>query len=186
MVNEMLVDLYLERNETAISCTQQIYGKRLNRLSFNIVKDAEDAKECENDTYLKTWDNIPPKTPKTYFFSFLAKITRNISINLYNKNHADKRFTHITQLTHEMEECIPNPNDEEMKISDENLSEIISKFLLSLKETEREIFIKRYWYCESIKEISHDFGFSESKIKSMLMRTRNKMKAHFESEGVDL
>ena len=179
MNDEMIVDLYLSRDESAISETQHMYGKRLNSLSFNIVKNEEDANECENDTYLSTWNNIPPKSPKTYLFSFLAKITRNISLNLYNKNHTQKRFAHITTLTQEMEECIPNPNDDDMKISESDLTETINKFLYTLKEVEREIFVNRYWYAESIKEISTIYDFSESKVKSMLMRTRNKLKKYF-------
>lgn len=186
MNDEMIVDLYLSRNQNAISETQQIYGKRLNHLSFNIVKNKEDANECENDTYLNAWNNIPPNSPKDFLFSFLAKITRNISLNLYNKYHTQKRFAHIVELTREMEECIPNPNDQDMKISESDLTKTINKFLYSLKNIEREIFVSRYWYSESIKEIAITYNFSESKIKSMLMRIRNKMKKYFESEGVEL
>ncbi len=186
MNDEIIVDLYLHRNETAISQTQQTYGKKLNCLAFNIVKNEEDANECENDTYLSAWNNIPPKSPKTYLFSFLAKITRNISINLYNKNHTQKRFAHITTLTNEMEECIPNPSDCAFEISESDLTDTINKFLYSLKDIEREIFVKRYWYAESVKEIAITYNFSESKIKSMLMRVRNKMKDYFESEGIEL
>lgn len=186
MNDEMIVNLFLQRNENAISQTQSLYGKRLNRLSYNIVNNLEDANECENDTYLSVWNSIPPKCPKTYLFAFLAKITRNISINLYNKNHAQKRFAHVVELTKEMEECIPSPSDDEMLISENELTEAINKFLSTLKTSELEIFIQRYWYAECIKNISQRKGFSESKVKSQLMRTREKMKKYFENEGLKL
>ncbi|MEG2191886.1 MAG: RNA polymerase sigma factor [Oscillospiraceae bacterium] len=186
MNDEMIVELYLARDETAITQTQALYGNRLKRLSFNIVNNLEDATECENDTYLSAWNSIPPKSPKTYLFSFLAKITRNISINLYNKNHTQKRYAHIVELTQEMEECIPSPSDDEMKISQNVLTETINSFLLSLPSTEREIFVTRYWYAESIKAIAKQFNSSESKVKSILFRTRNKLKKYFEKENFDL
>lgn len=186
MNDDMIVDLFIEKNEKALSESATKYGIKLKRISFNIVQNMSDAEECENDTYLSAWNSIPPHSPKQYLFSFLAKITRDISINLYNKNHVKKRFAHIVELTHEMEECIPNPNDEDMKISEHVLTENINQFLYSLKETEREIFVKRYWYAESIKEIAIVYNFSESKIKSMLMRTREKLKKYFEREGLVL
>lgn len=123
---------------------------------------------------------------QTVFFSFLAKITRNISINLYHKNHRQKRHAHIVELTKEMEECIPSPSDEVCRTSDTKLTECISKFLSSLSKEERGVFVTRYWYAESIKEVAKRFSISESKAKSMLMRIRNKLKNHFESEGLEL
>ncbi len=186
MNDERIVELYASRNEDAIAETQRKYGRKLNRLSFCIVRNEEDADECENDTYLKAWNSIPPQSPKTYLFSYLGKITRNLSINRYNRNHADKRCANIVELTQEMEACIPSPSDDGMKISESDLSQVINRFLFSLKETERDIFVKRYWFCDSIKEIAFDYDFSESKTKSMLMRTRNKMKKYFEREGIHL
>lgn len=186
MNDEKIVELYINRNEVAISETQKMYGAKLNRLSYNIIKNRDDADECENDTYLQAWNNIPPKSPGKYLFSFLAKITRNITINLYKKNHTQKRFAHIVELTREMEECIPSPSDEYATISDSDLTENISKFLYTIKPTEREIFVKRYWYAMSVIEIAVSYNFTESKVKSMLMRTRNKLKKYFESEGIEI
>ncbi len=186
MNDEIIVDLYLTKDENAITRTKEIYGKKLNLLSLNIVRSQEDADECESDTYLKAWNSIPPQKPKTYLFSFLAKITRNLSINTYNKYHTNKRFAHIVELTREMEECLPNPNDEEMIISESELMKSVNNFLFSLNQLERELFIKRYWYAFSINDLSVSYKFTQSKVKSMLMRTRNKMKKHFESEGLNL
>lgn len=186
MNDEMIVALYLQKDEKALSETALKYGAKLNRISFNIVQNKSDAEECENDTYLAAWNSIPPNSPKQYFFSFLAKITRNISINLYHKNHRQKRHAHIVELTKEMEECIPSPSDEVCRTSDTKLTECISKFLSSLSKEERGVFVTRYWYAESIKEVAKRFSISESKAKSMLMRIRNKLKNHFESEGLEL
>lgn len=186
MNDEMIVDLYLQKDEKAISESATKYGSKLKQISFNIVQSVSDAEECENDTYLSAWNAIPPHSPKQYLFSFLAKIIRNLSINLYSKNHTQKRYSNIVELTKEMEECIPSPNDEICKITDNELTECISKFLKNLSKSERGVFVARYWYAESIKEVATRFSFSESKTKSMLMRTRNKLRKHFEMEGLKL
>ncbi len=184
--DETIVDLYLQKDEKAIFESSKKYGIKLKRISFNIVQNISDAEECENDTYLSAWNSIPPHSPKQYLFSFLAKIIRNLSINLYNKNRAQKRYANIVELTKEMEECIPSPNDEVCKITETELTESISKFLKTLAKEERAVFVTRYWYSEPIKEIANKFGISGSKVKSMLMRTRNKLKKYFESEGLEL
>lgn len=186
MNDEIIVDLYLQKDEKAIFESSKKYGTKLKRISFNIVQNISDAEECENDTYLSAWNSMPPHSPKQYLFSFLAKIIRNLSINLYNKNRAQKRYANIVELTKEMEECIPSPNDEVCKITETELTESISKFLRTLAKEERAVFVTRYWYSEPIKEIANKFGISGSKVKSMLMRTRNKLKKYFESEGLEL
>lgn len=186
MHDEMIVDLYKKRDEKAITETSRKYGRKLKRISFNIIQNISDAEECENDTYLAAWNSIPPKSPQTYFFSYLAKIIRNISINLYNRNHTKKRYANVVRLSKEMEECIPSPNDEVCKITENELTESISTFLKTLREEERNVFVTRYWYSESIKKIANTFNISESKTKSMLMRTRNKLRKYFESEGLEL
>ncbi|QSX09487.1 RNA polymerase sigma factor [Alkalibacter rhizosphaerae] len=186
MEDEMIVDLYLQRDEKAIAESSVKYGGRLQRISFNIVRNISDAEECENDTYMSAWNSIPPRSPKKYLFSYLAKITRNLSINLYNKNHAKKRYANVVELTKEIEECIPSPRDEECRIKETKLAESISRFLKALGKEERDVFVTRYWYSEPIKAVANQFGISESKTKSMLMRTRNKLKKHFQSEGLEL
>lgn len=186
MNDEMIVDLFLQRDQQAIKESSNKYGAKLRRISFNIVQNNSDAEECENDTYLAAWNSIPPNSPKTFLFSFFAKITRNLSINLYHKNHAQKRYTNVVELTKEMEECIPSPNDDVCKIADSELTESISRFLKTLGKEERGIFVSRYWYSESIKSVSEQFQISESKTKSMLMRTRQKLRKYFESEGLRL
>ena len=184
MKDDMIVDLYINRDKQALIESSNKYGDKLKRISFNILQSLADAEECENDTYLSAWNAIPPASPKEYLFSFFAKITRNISINLYNKNNAKKRSANVVELTKEMEECIPNPNDNKCKIEDNDLKEYINSFLNSIPKVERNIFVKRYWFGDSIKELAAEFNFTESKVKSMLMRTRNKLKKYFEDKGV--
>lgn len=186
MNDEMIVDWYLEKNQNAIAESAVKYGTKLKRISFNIVQNMSDAEECENDTYLSAWNNIPPHSPKQYLFSFLAKIIRNLSINLYNKKHTQKRDMHLLELTKEMEECIPSPDHEACKIEDCELIESINRFLKRLSKEEQGVFVTRYWYSEPIKEVANKFSISESKTKSMLMRTRAKLKQHFEREGLAL
>lgn len=186
MKDEVIVNLYLQKNQQAITESSTKYGAKLKQISFNIVKNISDAEECENDTYLSAWNSIPPHSPQKYLFSFLAKIIRNLSINLYNKSHSQKRYVNMVELTKEMEECIPSPNDEVCKITDGELAESVSRFLKSLPKEEQAVFVTRYWYSEPIKEVAIKFSISESKTKSMLMRTRNKLKKHFESEGLEL
>lgn len=186
MKDTEIVDLYLRREEDAIKQTAKDYGTRLRKLSMNIVKNASDVDECENDTYLSAWKLIPPNEPRTYLFSFLAKIIRNHSINSYKRKHAKKRNTILVELTNEMQECIPSPNHMESKITDDEFGNILSNFLWSLEEEPRNVFLRRYWFADSIRDIANRFLMSESKVKSMLFRTRNHMRAYLEKEGYEL
>ncbi len=183
MDDSKIILLYLNRIEDAISQTSIKYGHQLRSIASNIVVDKLDAEECENDTYLSAWNSIPPHEPRTYLFSFLAKIVRNKSIDLCKKKNRKKRNLNIVTLSKEMEECIPSPNDDICRITDCELIDMINQFLYSLDITERSIFIQRYWYFESIKTISKNFYFTESKVKSMLFRTRIKLKEYLLKEG---
>ncbi|MGN0527380.1 MAG: RNA polymerase sigma factor [Acutalibacteraceae bacterium] len=186
MEDGKIVDLYLERNESAIKETAEKYGSKLKKLSNSIVKDLETAKECENDTYLKAWNSIPPNEPKTYFYEYLARITRNLSLNFCRSKNALKRSAYICELSKEMEECLPSVDDTQCKIDDKALSDILNSFLKSLKEEKRNIFIKRYWYLNSVSEISKNMNISESKIKTTLCRTREELKSYLIKEGYTL
>ena len=186
MDDKTIVDLYLRKDQNALSASAEKYGTRLKQISFRIVHDISDAEECENDTYLSAWNSIPPHAPNHYLFAFLAKIVRNISLNLYTKNHTQKRYAHIVELSKEMEECLPAPSDDPCSACDSELMQCINRFLLRLSEEERTVFVRRYWFADSIKEVASRFNISESKTKSMLLRTRNKLKKYFESEGLQL
>lgn len=186
MDDSNIVELFLKRDEEAIRLTAEKYGKRLRSLAHGIVDDLQAAEECENDTYLKAWNSIPPHRPKDYLYAFLARITRHISLNFCRDRNRLKRSAFICELSTEMEQCIPNPNDDEWLIDDTTLGEAINKFLGTLDDKKRSIFIRRYWFLDSITDLSVRFGISESKIKTTLFRCRNKFRSFLEKEGYTL
>ena len=184
MEDKKIIKLYFDRNEKAISETSEKYGKYLYKIAFNILSNNEDSEESVNDTYMNAWNTIPPENPNI-LSAFLSKITRYISLNKYRAKRADKRGGgEIDVAFEEIEECVPEKNDIYDEIETKELAKNISDFLKSLPETERQIFILRYYYLDSLSNISMRFGFSQSKTASMLHRTRKKILSHLEKEGV--
>ena len=183
MEDHKIVELYLNRDETAISQTSEKFGKRLQTLAYGIVGDRQTAEECENDTYMEAWNAIPPHEPRNYLYAFLARLTRHISLNRCRERSRLKRSAFICELTAEMEQCIPAPDDVECRIDDMALREAINGFLGTLKEERRNIFLRRYWYLDSIADISKRFGLSESKVKTTLFRCRGQLREYLEQEG---
>lgn len=183
MNDEEIVDLFLARNETAINKTSEKYGKKLQLLAYKVCNDMSTAEECENDTYLKAWETIPPHTPKTYFYSFLAKITRCIAINCVKKATRQKRNVELLELTQELENGLPCLEDVQSRFNEKLLSKTISEFLRTLTAEKRNIFLRRYWYMDTISEISKRYSISEGKIKSVLFRTRNALYDYLTREG---
>ena len=145
MDDNKIIDLYLCRDETAVKHTARKYGDHLRALAYGIVKDHQTAEECENDTYLKAWNSIPPHEPREYLYAFLARITRHISLDCCRKRSRLKRSAYISELSAEMEQCIPAPDDMECRIDDIVLGQAINKFLGTLSEEKRNVFIRRYW-----------------------------------------
>lgn len=186
MEDEKIVELYLQRNETAIEKTAEKFGKRLRSLSNGIVNDIQTAEECENDTYLEAWNRIPPNEPKSWLYAFLARIIRNISIDCCRRKNAIKRSAFICELSEEMEECIPSPDDIDCRIDDMAFAEAINRFLSVLDSEKRKIFVRRYWYLDSVAEISKKFSLSESKVKTTLFRCRQRLREFLEKEGYTL
>jgi RNA polymerase sigma-70 factor (ECF subfamily) len=184
--DEKIVELFLERNEEAIGKTSEKFGKRLQKLSFGITEDFETAEECENDTYLEAWNRIPPHEPKSYLYAFLARITRHLSIDRCRERERLKRKAFLCELSAEMEECIPSPDDMDCKIDDMVFAEAINRFLRNLSEEKRNIFIRRYWYLDSVSEISKRFSLSESNVKKTLFRLRKNRKEYLEKEGFEI
>lgn len=181
-----IVELYLLRDETAIRHTAEKYGSRLRALSYGIVKDLQASEECENDTYMEAWYTIPPHEPRGYLYAYLARITRHISLNLCRDRSRLKRSALLCELSAEMEQCIPAPDDMACRIDDMALSEAINGFLRTLNAEKRNIFVRRYWYLDSIAEICKRFALSESKVKTTLSRCRTKLRKHLEKEGYTL
>lgn len=183
MDDNKIINLYLRRDETAVKQTSEKFGDRLRALAYGIVKDHQTAEECENDTYLKAWNSIPPHEPREYLYAFLARITRHISLDCCRKRSRLKRSAYISELSAEMEQCIPAPDDMECRIDDIVLGQAINKFLGTLSEEKRNVFIRRYWYLDSISDIARRFSLSESKVKTMLFRSRNRLRDYLEKEG---
>ena len=183
MEDNRIVDLYWQRNERAISETAAKYGKYLHSISFQILQNAEDAEDCVNDTYNEAWQSMPPHRP-SILSTFLGKITRRISIDLWRKNSAEKRGgSEIALALDELEECVAGTDDVETEVERRELQRKLNAFLLRLPRVDRQVFMCRYWYMDSISEIAIQFDYSEIKIKSMLYRTRNKLRAMLEKEG---
>jgi len=181
-----IVALYLGRDETAIQQTKEKYGSKLRSFSFSIVRDYQMAEECENDTYLRAWNSIPPHDPRAYFYPFLARIIRNLSLNCCRDQERMKRNIKIVALGREMEQCIPSPGDTASEVDAAVLKEAINCFLQTLDTEKRNVFLRRYWYMDSIDLIAKRYGISNSKVKVMLFRIRNQMKDFLQKEGYDL
>jgi len=184
--DDRIVELYLHRDQSAITQTADKYGRRLRSLAFGIVNDFQTAEECENDTYFNAWNAIPPHQPRSYLYPFLARITRNISLNFCRERSRLKRSAFISELTAEMEQCIPAPDDIECRVDDIVLGEVINRFLRALPLQKRNIFVRRYWYLDSIAEISKRFRISENKVKTILYRCRNKLRTQLQEEDYAL
>jgi len=186
MDDDMILDLYWARSESAINETAKKYGSYCLTIANNILQNSEDAEECVNDTYHKTWDTVPPQRP-TIFRAFLGKIARNLSLNKYKEQRTKKRGGDgITLMYSELEDCIPSNSNVEMEYESGFVIGAINSCLLSLDSESRIVFVRRYWYADSIQAIATRFQMSESKVKSMLFRTRNKLKSYLENEGVIL
>lgn len=186
MDDKRIIELYNERSESAISETAKKYGKYCYTIAYHILYDKEDSEECVNDTYLRTWEAIPPQYPDK-LSAFLGKITRNLALNKYKYYVREKRGKGQTTLVlDELQECVPATNNTEQAVEEMLLVEVINRFLYDLPKEKRTMFLRRYWYLSSIQEIAEDFGFSESKVKMTLLRIRNKLKQVLEKEGVVL
>jgi len=186
MDDELILDLYWARSESAISETAKKYGSYCTKIAVNILQNNEDAEECVNDTYHKAWDAIPPQRPSN-FRAFLGRITRNLSLNKYKEQRTRKRGgDNIALIYSELEKCIPSGSNVEKEYESNLVISAINSFLLSLDKESRIVFVRRYWYADPIQAIAARFQMSESKVKSMLFRTRKRLRTHLENEGVIL
>lgn len=183
--DKTIIQHYWDRDECAIAETDEKYGSYCRSIANNILSDREDTQECVNDTYLKTWNTIPPQWPRV-LPAFLGRIVRNLAINMYERNNAIKRGGGQPVLAlHELEECIP---DRAMDIEcDENeLGEIIDSFLGLLSSKNRKIFVMRYWYTESVRNISECMKMSENSVSAVLKRLRKKLRKYLAEKGFEL
>ena len=175
MDDKQIINLFFQRDEDAINAVDEKYGSKLNALAANILQSREDGLECVNDTYMKAWNSIPPARPE-YLFAFLAASARNI---------AGKRQAKVVELTKELEECIGD-GGLQTHLDKEDIGEMLSHFLETVDKNKRIIFLRRYWYSDSIKDISERMQMSESAVKVTLHRTRKELRKYLESDGLYL
>lgn len=179
-----IVDLYWARSERAISETDNKYGRMLTSISVSLVDAKEDAEECLNDTYLAAWNSMPSERP-IYLGAFLSKIIRRLSIDKYRASRSQKRGG-ADVFVEELTESIPSNDDVASNYDNNLLAEALNKFLLSLDEEKRYVFVRRYYYSDSIEAIAKKMRVSEGKIKTVLFRTRNALRKYFMEEGIML
>ena len=184
MQDAQIIELYFARNEEAIAATSAKYNSYCMQIAMNILHSREDSEECVNDTYLAAWNSIPPQRPER-LSAYLARLARNLSLNRYKSNHAERRGGGELAISlSELDECIADTAVEDE--SAEAAGRRISDFLYTLNKETRQVFVRRYFYNDSISDIAHRFGMSDSKVKSMLHRTRIGLKAYLEGNGVNI
>lgn len=182
MEDSKILDMFFARNEEGIRCTDQLYGRRLFTLASNIVKNDQDAEESVSDTYLRAWNAIPPQRPK-HFFGYLARICRNLAIDKLNWKNAEKRKAEVVSLTQEMEMCIPD-SSRDRELEGRELGRLLDQFLRTLTPGNQMVFLRRYWYADTVSEIAARYALSESAVQMRLSRTKAKLCTYLEKEGI--
>lgn len=178
-----IVRLFSERSEDAIAAAQEKYKNYCYKIALNILRSHEDAEECVNDAFLGAWDLIPPNKPEM-LSTFLGKLTRNLAINRYRRGLADKRGNGDSAAAFdELSEIISGETDIEGETEKKELLREINAFLKKLPGHKRNVFVCRYWYCESIREIADEFSLSESNVSVILNRTRQKLREYLRKRG---
>ena len=183
MDDRQIVELYLQRDEKAIEETSKKYGAYCYGIAHNILQNRQDSEECVNDTWLKTWNSIPPQHPNSLKL-FLAKITRNLSFDRYRASRRDKRGGRAMEVAlDEIEEIVAGTSDVVREAEARELIRSVERFLYGLPSRERAIFIRRYFYFDSIARISSTYCLKENNVLRILSRTRAKLKKFLEEEG---
>lgn len=186
MQDQQIVDLYWDRNEEAIRQTEQKYGAYLSKVAYNILADVEDSKECVNDTYLAAWNSMPTHRPSV-LLTYLSKIARQISIDAFRKKNSVKRYASEYALSlEELGDSFPDGSTPDQALDARLLDEAINCFVRALPDDAQKAFIGRYYFFDSLKEIAAYCGMTESRVKSLLYRTRQRLKAYLVKEGFDL
>ncbi len=186
MDDRQIVALFWHRAEAAIAEAAKKYGTYCRYIANQILENEQDSEECVNDALLRAWNAIPPQKPEN-LAAFLGKITRNLALDRYKYNHREKRGSgQVVLALEELDQCIPGGKDPEQLLSDRELTEVLNGFLAGLPLRKRQIFVRRYWYFSSIREIAGAYHMSESNVKIILMRTRRELKQYLEKEGIVL
>ena len=177
MNDERIIELFFERSEQAIKELDGKYGKVFRSLSFKILNNHQDVEECVNDSYLGTWNAIPPAKPNP-LLAFVCKIVRNISLKRYEQNTAAKRNSHYDVAMEELEDCLASTTTIEEEIAERELTEIIESFLDSLSKENRVIFLRRYWFSDTYADIAKQVGLTEKNVSVRLTRIRKELREY--------
>ena len=184
MEDSGIIDLYFRRSETAISETASKYGNYLSSIAYRILNSREDTEEVVEDTYLKTWNAIPPTRPRV-LKHFLTRITRNLAFDRLEYYAAGKRSAETVELLEELEACLPDPRGSaEKALEEKELTEILNRFLGELEPLSCSVFLSRYYYAHTLKEVAAQFDLPEGKVKYLLSKTRETLRARLEKEGI--
>lgn len=182
MEDLQIIELFWNRDDGAIPAVQEKYGAQLQHLANQLLQSGQDAEECVNDAYLNVWNAIPPERPRC-LYAYLARVCRNLALDRLDWRNARKRRAEVVSLTLELENCIPDSRREQQP-SGRELGTALTAFLQRQPREARLVFLRRYWYGESIRDIARRYGFTESKVKTTLLRTRNRLRAYLEKEGI--
>ena len=183
MEDSRIIDLYWNRDESAIPATSEKYGAYCTSIARNILKNEEDTEECVNDTYLNAWNSIPPQKP-SLLSAFLGRITRNLSFNRYKLLHTQKRGGgEVPLVFSELGDCVSGRESVEQELDRKELLAEISTFLVGLSKEKRQMFVRRYWYAESVRDIAKRFDVSEGSATMTLKRVRKQLKETLVAKG---
>lgn len=181
-----IIRLYWDRDDQAISATSEKYGRYCKAIAKNILGSEEDAEECVNDTYWNAWNAMPTHWPEQ-LAAFLGKITRNLSFNRYKRSHAEKRGGgEVALVLDELADCVSDRDDMEQIIDRQELAKAINTFVRSLSPEKRNLFVRRYWYADSVSKIAADYGMLQGTVSKTLGRTRKRLKAYLTERGFEL
>ena len=183
MEDQEIIELFFARSEQAIAQLQNKYGKRCLKVAGNILNNRLDAEECVNDSYLAVWNTIPPQSPDP-LLTYVCHIVRNLSIKRYHANSARKRNSHYDIALDELEECIQTEETVENEIAVKELAEAINQFLGTLSKENRMMFVRRYWFSDSVADIARMFQISSRNVSLRLVRMRKGLKKYLEREGI--
>ena len=181
MQDEGILALFWERDEAAIRELEREYGGFCRKIAHNLLSNAEDAEECVNETFFQVWRKIPPERPEK-LKPWLGKLVRNNAIKLYQKSHAQKRDAAMTQTLHELEEMLPSSGNLEKDFEAAELGEQISKWLITLSQNDRVLFVRRYWYGIPLKKLAKETGVSANALAQKMYRLRASLKTYLEHE----
>lgn len=183
MEDSAIIELYWARDEAAITHTDQKFGPFCRRLAFNILSDREDSEECVNDTWHRAWDTMPPQRPNS-LRAYLGRIVRNLSVSRLRQRTAQKRGGGLEIMLSELEDCLPSSVGVEQTLEARELSEQINRWLRSLPQDDRVMFIRRYWYGDAVNELAREWDLLPNQLAKRMLRLRLSLKTHLEREGV--